>query len=162
MVATNYFEMAWCFEILILSWIWDLCLLQLNFWCYMLSLIFLWAWKRLRGYLELLWSSPTIHNNWKMVIFISNKFYNSMEDWCANQNLFSTLKSLIKSSVYDVYPDFGGDGYLHLRWQLFFCMRTCDIFSLGEWFLTFFVHTDFYSFTTCKRVEIEVDISPKR
>ena len=38
---------------------------------------------------------------------------------------------------------FGGDGYLQLRWKLFFCMGTCDIFSLGEWFLTFFVHTDF-------------------
>jgi len=28
-VATNYFEMAWCFEILIFSWMWALCLLQL-------------------------------------------------------------------------------------------------------------------------------------
>ena len=47
------------------------CLLQSDFWCYMLSLLFLWAWKRLRGSLELLWSSPTIHNNWKMTFFIS-------------------------------------------------------------------------------------------
>ena len=125
------------------------CLLQLDFWCYMLSLLFLWAWKRLRGSLELLLRSPTIHNNWKMVIFISTKFYNSMEDWCADQNLFSTLKSLIKEWVRDVYTLFGGDGCLQLRLQIFFCMRTCDIFSLGEWFLTFFVHTDFYSFTTC-------------
>ena len=97
-----------------------------------------------------------------MVIFISKFFYNSMEDWCADQNLFSSLKSLIKAWVHDVYPQFGGDGYFHLRWQLFFCMRTCDIFSLREWFLTFFVHTDFYSFTACKRAEIEVGISPKR
>ena len=111
MVATNYFEMAWCFEILILSWIWDLCLLQLDFWCYMLSLIFLWAWKRLRGSLELLWNSPTIQNNWKMVIFISNKFYNSMEDWCEDQNLFSALKSLIKAWIHAAYVKFGGDGY---------------------------------------------------
>ena len=107
MVTTNYFEMAWCFEILILSWIWALCLLQLAFWCYMLSLIFLWAWKRLRGSLELLWSSPAIHNNWKMVIFISNKFYNSMEDWCVDQNLFSASKSLIKAWVHGVSSVWG-------------------------------------------------------
>ena len=59
---------------------------------------------------------------------------------------------------YMMYPQFGGDGYLHLRWKHFFCMRTCDIFSLGEWFLTFFVHTDFYSFTTRKNAKIYLRI----
>ena len=55
----------------------------------------------------------------------------------------------------------GENGCSQLRWQLLFCMRTCNIFSLGEWFLTFFVHTDFYSFTVGKNTEFDLRISHK-
>ena len=116
------------------------------FWCYMLSLLFLWAWKWLRGSLELLWNSPTIHNTWKMVIFISNNFYNSMEDWCANQNLFSAVKSFNKHE-YRMCPQFGGDGCFQLRWQLLFCIRTWQIIQFGggaTMLAVFFHNSDAY------------------
>ena len=108
MVATNYFEMAWCFEILIRSWIWALCLLQLAFWCYMLSLIFYKHgndWEDLLNYFEAVLPYTTIE---KWPFLSVNKIYNSMEDWCVDQNLFSTLKSLIKAWVYDVSLVSGG------------------------------------------------------
>ena len=40
-----------------------------------------------------------------------------------------------------------------------YCPIYSDIFSLGEWFLTFFMHIDFYSFIACKNVEIYLRIS---
>ena len=93
----------------------------------------------------------------KIIGFLLKSQRGNMKNW-----LHTWVEVGFNKPEYMMYPQFGGDGCLQLRWQLFFCMRTCDIFSLGEWFLTFFVHTDFYSFTACKRAEIEVRISPKR
>ena len=86
-----------------------------------------------------------------------NKFYNSMEDWCVDQNLFSALKSLIKEWVHDVSSVWGRWIFTTKRTNLLLHEDMRHIQS-GEWFLTFFVHTDFYSFTTCKSEEIYLRI----
>ena len=92
----------------------------------------------------------------EIIGFLSKSQRGNMKNW-----LHTWVEVGFNKPEYMRYPQFGGDGCLQLRWKLFFCMRTCNIFSLGEWFLTFFVHTDFYSFTAGKNAEFDLRISCK-
>ena len=75
MVATNYFEMASCFEILILSWIWALCLLQLVFFGAICCHYYFYEhgndWEDLLNYFEIVLPYTTIEK-WS---FLSVNFF---------------------------------------------------------------------------------------
>ena len=96
------------------------------------------------------WGFSWCANCWRLLVFFQN---HKEAIWIIDYTLGLKLVLINLSTC-----QFRGDDCLQLRWHLFFCMRTCDIFSLGEWFLTFFVHTDFYSFTASKNAEFDLNI----
>ena len=107
------------------------------------------------------WGFSWCANCWRSLVTIISGFLSKSQRGNMNNWLHTWVDVGFNKPEYMMYPQFGGDGCLQLRWQLFFCMSTCDIFSLGKWFLTFFVHTDFYSFIAGKNAEFDLRISWK-
>ena len=129
-VATNYFEMAWCFEILIFSWMWALCLLQLVLLVlYVVITIFYEPgndWEELLNYFEIVLPYTTLEK-WSflsVIIFVMVWRIDVQIKTCF-------LPWRVFKHEYMMCPQFEGDGCFQLRWQLFFCMRTWQIIQFG-------------------------------
>ena len=77
------------------------------------------------------WGFSWCANCWRSLVtiisgFLSKSQRGNMKNW-----LHTWVEVGFNKHEYMMYPQFGGDGCLQLRWKLFFYMRTCDIFSLG-------------------------------